>query len=103
MEFCGFLMRYHRAIDYSDFCESPFAVQRLRRFEEFKGWAEIDDLQALTEQFIQGFELFKKTNHKAFQEVLAYLDAITKEMTHKDDFKALQASLKNSIDAQLTI
>lgn len=44
LEFCGFLMRYHRAVDFGDFSDSPFVVQRLRRFQEFKSWAEIDDL-----------------------------------------------------------
>jgi len=59
--------------------------------------AEIDDLQALTEQFMNGFETFKATNHKAFKEVLAYLDAITAEMTA--DFSKLKADLRGSIDA----
>jgi len=32
LEFCSFLMRYHRAVDFGDFSDSPFVVQRLRRF-----------------------------------------------------------------------
>jgi hypothetical protein len=26
LEFCSFIMRHHRAIDYSDFTDSPFAI-----------------------------------------------------------------------------
>ena len=26
LEFCAFIMRYHRNIDYGDFSESPFVV-----------------------------------------------------------------------------
>lgn len=77
-------MRYHRSIDYGDFSESPFMVQRLRRFLEFKQWAEIEELQNLTDSFSTRFDQFKGTNHKAFQEILTYLDRITKEFTHQD-------------------
>ena len=82
LEFCGFLMRYHRAVDFGDFSDSPFVVQRLRRFQEFKSWAEIDDLQSLTETFMSRFDQFKQSNHSAFQELLTYMDKITKEFTH---------------------
>ena len=49
LEFCGFLLRYHRAIDFQDFSDNPYVTQRLRRFQEFKAWAEIDDMQSITE------------------------------------------------------
>lgn len=100
-------MRYHRAVDFGDFSDSPFVVQRLRRFQEFKAWAEIDDLQTLTETFSQRFDQFKQSNHNAFQELLTYLDRITKEFTHQDQLKAEAAALRqkiqNDIDAQLAI
>lgn len=96
-------MRYHRAVDFGDFSDSPFVVQRLRRFQEFKAWAEIDDLQTLTETFSQRFDQFKQSNHNAFQELLTYLDRITKEFTHQDQLKAEAAALRqkiqNDIDA----
>lgn len=44
LDLCGFIMRYHRSIDYGDFSDSPYTVQRLRRYMEFKQWAEIEEL-----------------------------------------------------------
>jgi len=84
LELCAFIMRYHRSVDYADFSDSPFMVQRLRRFLEFKQWAEIEELQNITDSFSNKFDLFKASNHNAFQEILAYLDRITKEFTHQD-------------------
>ena len=49
LEFCAFLMRYHRALDYGDFSENAFVVQRLRRFEDFKCWNDLEDSIALGE------------------------------------------------------
>ena len=62
LELCGFIMRYYRAIDYSDFTDDVFTVKRIRRFMEFKQWSEIEDLQNLTDVFSTQFELFKNTN-----------------------------------------
>ena len=107
LEFCSFIMRHHRGIDYSDFTDSPFAIQRLRRFQEFKSWAEIDELHLITDNFSSQFDLFKQANNSAFQEILAYLDRITKEFTHQDIFKqetaALRERLVKDIDIQLAI
>jgi hypothetical protein len=66
LDLCGFIMRYHRSIDYGDFSDSPYTVQRLRRYLEFKQWAEIEELQNITDSFNNRFDQFKNTNHKAF-------------------------------------
>jgi RNAse (barnase) inhibitor barstar len=64
-------------------------------------------LQNITDSFSNRFDQFKSTNHKAFQEILVYLDRITKEFTHQDQFKAeteaIKAKLQGEIDAQLAI
>ena len=44
LEFCAFLLRYHRALDYGDFSDNPYCVQRLRRYEDYKYWTELEDL-----------------------------------------------------------
>jgi len=44
LELGAFLMRYHRAIDYGDFSDNAYVVQRLRRYVDYKYWAELEDL-----------------------------------------------------------
>ena len=49
LDLCSFLLRYHRGLDYGDFSENPYCVQRLRRYEDFKCWSEIEDVALLAE------------------------------------------------------
>lgn len=44
LEFASFLMRYHVDIDYGDFTDDPFAIQKLRRYENVKYAAELEGL-----------------------------------------------------------
>jgi hypothetical protein len=51
----------------------------------------------MTESFTERFDEFKSANHGAFSEILAYLDRITKEFTHQDQFKAETSALRSRI------
>lgn len=53
LELASFLLRYHVEIDYGDFTDEPFAVQKLRRYEDVKYAAE---LEALSKNF-EGMQL----------------------------------------------
>ncbi len=44
LEFASFLLRYHVDIDYGDFTDDPFAIQKLRRYENVKYAAEVEGL-----------------------------------------------------------
>ena len=39
-----FLLRYHRAVDYGDFTDNAYAIQRIRRHFDYKVWLEIEEL-----------------------------------------------------------
>jgi hypothetical protein len=38
------LLRYHRDIDQSDFSDNPAVIKKLRRYEDFKAWNELEEL-----------------------------------------------------------
>ena len=44
LEFYSFLLRYHREIDHSDCSQNPKVLQKLRRYEDFKLWNELEEL-----------------------------------------------------------
>jgi hypothetical protein len=43
-EFISFLLRYHRDIDYVDFASDPAFVRLIRRYENVKYAAELEQL-----------------------------------------------------------
>lgn len=51
LEFYSFLLRYHREIDQSDFSSNPTVLTKLKRYEEFKCWNELEELAMQQEQF----------------------------------------------------
>jgi hypothetical protein len=51
LEFYSFLLRYHREIDQSDFSSNPVVLKKLKRYEEFKSWSELEELSMQQEKF----------------------------------------------------
>lgn len=70
LDLCSFLLRYHRGLDYGDFSDNPYCVQRLRRYEDFKCWSEIEDIALLAENNAKDLIGFKGNNESALQEIL---------------------------------
>ena len=56
LEFASFLLRYHVDIDYGDFTEDAFCIQKLRRYEDVKYATELETItkafEALSERFV---------------------------------------------------
>ena len=82
-------MRYHRALDYGDFSDNPYCVQRLRRYEDFKCWSEIEDIALLAETNAKDMLTFKSNNESALQEILQHLERIVREYVTKDEFEMM--------------
>jgi len=97
LEFCAFLLRYHRVLDYGDFSDNPYVVQRLRRFEDLKCWNEIEDSVAMAESVQKNFDQFKATNESALQEILQHLERIVRDYTTKDEVGREMDLLKDRI------
>eukprot|EP00347_Sterkiella_histriomuscorum_P015644 403356242 len=106
LEFCAFLLRYHRALDYGDFSDNPYVVQRLRRFEDFKCWNEIEDSLTLGETVQKNFDQFKSTNENALQEILQHLERIVRDYTTKDEvareLEILKERIFTDMDGQMS-
>ncbi len=66
LDFCAFLLRYHREIDYSDFSEDQYVVGRIRRSEVFRAWADIEDLANGYETINANFEKHRGVTSNAF-------------------------------------
>ena len=87
LDLCSFLLRYHRALDYGDFSENPYCVQRLRRYEDFKCWSEIEDVAVLSESNAKDLINFKQNNESALQEILQHLERIVRDCVTKDELE----------------
>ena len=59
LELSAFFLRYHRAVDYGDFSDNAYVVQRIRRFVDYKYWAEIEKLDGKHETLDGSFHQFK--------------------------------------------
>lgn len=58
LDFCSFLLRYHKEIDYGDFSDDQVVVQKIRRAEIYRSWADIEDLANGYETLNNNFEKY---------------------------------------------
>lgn len=65
LDLAQFLLRYHRAVDYGDFSENPYVVQRIRRYHDYKIWFEIEEISGMQEDLSGNFGDFKGVTQKA--------------------------------------
>jgi hypothetical protein len=66
LDFCAFLLRYHRDIDYVDFSEDQFVSGKIRRAEVYRAWADIEDLANGYETMNANFEKHRGVTSNAF-------------------------------------
>ena len=100
LDLCSFLLRYHRALDYGDFSDNPYCVQRLRRYEDFKCWSEIEDVALLAETNTKEMLAFKQSNEAALQEILQHLERMVREYATKEELEATRQPLRPSLLGQ---
>lgn len=55
LELASFLLRYHVEIDYGDFSDDPYTIQRLRRYEDVKYASEVEGVTKALEQLSDRF------------------------------------------------
>lgn len=84
------MLRYHRAIDYGDFSDNAYVVQRVRRYVDYKYWAEIENLDGKHDVLDSSFQQFKAATQAALRELQATFeiwknerDGISKEQYRK--------------------
>ena len=66
LDFCAFLLRYHREIDYSDFSDETNVTGKIRRAEVYRAWADIEDLANGYETINSNFEKHRGVTSSAF-------------------------------------
>ena len=44
LDFSSFLLRYNRELDYNDFSDDQVIIQKIKKAEQFRTWADIEDL-----------------------------------------------------------
>lgn len=62
-------------------------VQRLRRYEDFKCWSELEDLGSYNDKFLKQFNDYKVTNENALQEILEHLEKVVRDCPSKEEFE----------------
>ena len=67
LELAQFLLRYHRGVDYGDFSDNPYVVQRIRRYHDYKIWFEIEEVSGSTQELNGTYHDFKTVTQKALQ------------------------------------
>jgi len=66
LDFCSFLLRYHKDIDYGDFSEDQDVILKIRRAEIYRSWADIEDLANGYETLNSNFEKNRQVTSSAF-------------------------------------
>ena len=79
LDFCAFLLRYHREIDYGDFSDDSTVVSRIRRAEVYRAWADIEDLANGYETINANFEKHRGVTSNAFQELVKLVEKVKSE------------------------
>eukprot|EP00347_Sterkiella_histriomuscorum_P008751 403343892 len=79
LDFCAFLLRYHKDIDYSDFSDDQFVVNKIRRAEIYRSWADIEDLANGYETINANFEKHRTVTSNAFQEIVKLVEKVKGE------------------------
>ena len=79
LDFCAFLLRYHKDIDYNDFSDDQFVVNKIRRAEIYRSWADIEDLANGYETINANFEKHRNVTSNAFQEIIKLVEKIKAE------------------------
>jgi len=79
LDFCAFLLRYHREVDYQDFSEDQNVVSRVRRAEVYRAWADIEDLANGYETLNANFEKHRGVTSSAFQELVKLVEKVKQE------------------------
>ena len=59
LDLTQFLIRYHRAVDFRDFSEDAYVVQRIHRYHDYKIWFEIEEVTQQQEDLNGNFSTFK--------------------------------------------
>jgi hypothetical protein len=72
-------------------------VQRLRRYEDFKCWSEIEDVALLAETTSKDVISFKQTNESALQEILQHMERMVRDYVTKEE---MDSALKTSMIAR---
>ena len=52
LDFATFLLRYHQKLSHEAFSDDPRVTTRIRRFESFRAWTDIDDLAGGFEKLV---------------------------------------------------
>jgi hypothetical protein len=79
LDFCSFLLRYHKDIDYQDFSDDQFVINRIRRSEVYRVWADIEDLANGYETINGNFEKHRTVTSNAFQEIVKLVEKVKSE------------------------
>jgi hypothetical protein len=79
LDFCCFLLRYHKDIDYEDFSEDHFTNQKIKRAEMYRSWADIEDLANGYETLNNNFEKHRTVTSNAFQEIVKLVEKVRNE------------------------
>jgi len=72
-------------------------VQRLRRYEDFKCWSEIEDVALLAETTSKDVISFKQTNESALQEILQHMERMVRDYVTKEE---MDSALKTTMIAR---
>lgn len=60
LEFASFILRYHVGLDYGDFTDDAYCIQKLRRYEDVKYATEVENVTKAFEELSERFTVLEK-------------------------------------------
>eukprot|EP00347_Sterkiella_histriomuscorum_P022366 403330738 len=107
LDFTSFLLRYNRDLDYQDFSDEPAIIQKIKRAETYRTWADIEDLgtqnnlnQAVQELFTN-FDMFRKEEMGKKNDLQKDVAKLNKDLQRLREYQQPQPQQKqkNNVDS----
>ena len=73
------MLRYFQTVDYGDFSDNPYVVQRVRRYHDYKIWYDFEELTGQHRDLDGNFNDFKGVTQKALVEIVAHLEKVSQQ------------------------
>ncbi|CAI2387155.1 unnamed protein product [Moneuplotes crassus] len=81
LDFCSNVLKNNPEVEYTDFTKEQVLLDRIKRGESSRQWAEIDDLGTTQDELSKAFEEHGKTVGSAFQELYNHIEKVKEQLS----------------------
>lgn len=76
LDLCSFILRYRKELDYSDFSKNKGIINKIRRAEVIRSWADIEELAKAYQALTRNLEKQREVTTNAFKETVKLVETV---------------------------